>query len=141
MERIPYISWGGTYSIRSFFDSDIFFISQWFLCRISKKWKKYFMAHPSGWDIKYTFSLYYSSCINAVPVAIPSPAKHPHFAKRVSVARLMRAVPQPPPAVQHHPCGNSTRPPRLFRQFWSSGLVTGIHGGREILYVFLQQRR
>ena len=22
--------------------------------------KVYFMAHPSGWDIKYTFSLYYS---------------------------------------------------------------------------------
>jgi hypothetical protein len=22
----------------------------------------YFMAHPSGWDIKYTFSLYYLRC-------------------------------------------------------------------------------
>ena len=53
------------------------------------------MAHPSGWDIKYTFSLYYSSCINAVPVAIPSPAKHPHFAKRVCCTTYAGCAPAP----------------------------------------------
>ena len=31
-----------------------------FISDFKKMEKVYFMAHPSGWDIKYTFSLYYS---------------------------------------------------------------------------------
>ena len=30
-----------------------------FISDFKKMEKVYFMAHPSGWDIKYTFSLYY----------------------------------------------------------------------------------
>ena len=32
-----------------------------FISDFKKMEKVYFMAHPSGWDIKYTFSLYYST--------------------------------------------------------------------------------
>ena len=77
-----------------------------------------------------TFSL--SSCINAVPVAIPSPAKHPHFAKRVCCTTYAGQPRQQFSLVE-------TQLAR--RDYFANFGLTGIHGGREILYVFLQQRR
>ena len=40
----------------------------------------YFMYHPSGWDIKYTFSLYYldAAALASSDRPLATPARHPH---------------------------------------------------------------